>query len=126
MIAHSPAPVMRTTAPLIVQLPLAVNDTGRPDEAVAVTWKSASPAVLSVIEPNVIVWSSSLGQAGAAFPSAEHGAESAGPRFAHSAAERLVASSSAAPASSFPQPIVGVQPCRGLRRADCLMMSATW
>ena len=41
-------------------------------------------------------------------------------------AGRLVASSRAAPASSAPHPIVGVQSTDGSRRADCLMMSATW
>src|SRR3954469_2100044 len=44
---HEPAPVMCTVAPLFVQLPALVNVTGRPDDAVAETVKSASPNVWS-------------------------------------------------------------------------------
>jgi hypothetical protein len=41
---------------LIVQLPLAVKLTGRLDEAVALTAKSAPPKVLFPKALNVIVW----------------------------------------------------------------------
>src|ERR1044072_7686305 len=50
-----PAAVMWTVVPITVQLPLAVNVTAKPDEAVALTAKSASPYVLFAIAPKVIV-----------------------------------------------------------------------
>ena len=46
VMVHEPAPVRWTVLPLIVQLPVGVNVTVRPDEAVAFTSKSASPKVL--------------------------------------------------------------------------------
>ena len=36
--------------------PVAAKETGRPDEAVALTVKSGSPNVLSASGPNEIVW----------------------------------------------------------------------
>jgi len=45
VIVHEPAPVMWTVAPLIVQLPVAVKLSVRPDDAVALTAKSGSPNV---------------------------------------------------------------------------------
>src|SRR5204862_434779 len=41
---------------LTVQLPLAANDTGRPEEAEAETAKSGSPNVLFASAPKEIVW----------------------------------------------------------------------
>jgi hypothetical protein len=55
-IVHEPAPVRRTCAPVTVQLPLAPNVTGRPDEALALTVKSGSPNVLLGSDPKVMVW----------------------------------------------------------------------
>ncbi len=52
---HEPAPVRCTVLPLIVQLPVALKLTGRPELAVALTLKSASPNVLFAKAPNVIV-----------------------------------------------------------------------
>ena len=54
---HEPAPVMWTDAPLTVQLPEAENDTGRPEDADALTAKSGSPNVLPDSAANVIAWS---------------------------------------------------------------------
>ena len=59
VIVHEPAPVRWTTLPETVQLSVAENETGRPDEAVALTVKSASPYVLSNSASNVIVWPAS-------------------------------------------------------------------
>jgi len=53
VIAHEPAPVMCTRLPLTVHCPLAVKLTGKPDEAVALTVKSASPKVLFAKAANV-------------------------------------------------------------------------
>ena len=60
MIVQEPAPV-RFTVPggavlAAVQLPLAARLTVNPEEAVALTLKSASPNVLFARDPNVIVW----------------------------------------------------------------------
>jgi hypothetical protein len=112
--------------PVTVQSPPAVSETGKPDEALAVTVKSESPSALFPIGSNVIVWLSSLGHVGGWSPAVEQTASSACVGSAQAEAERLVASSSAAPASSCPQPIAGVQSVPASRRADCLMMSATW
>jgi hypothetical protein len=43
---HDPAAVMCTVAPLTVQFPLAAKETASPDDADALTVKSASPYVL--------------------------------------------------------------------------------
>ena len=43
VIVHEPGPVRCTVALLTVQLPLAANETGKPEEAVALTVKSGSP-----------------------------------------------------------------------------------
>src|SRR4051812_41572192 len=56
VIVHEPAPVRWTRLPDTVQLSAATNDTGRPDDAVPLTVKSASPNVLPASCPNVIVW----------------------------------------------------------------------
>ena len=56
VIVHEPAPVTCTVDPATVQLPAAANVTGSPDDAVALTVKSASPKVLSGRAANVIVW----------------------------------------------------------------------
>src|SRR6266446_2901754 len=56
VIVHKPAPVRCTTLPLTVQLPLPAKVTAKPDDAVAATPKSASPNVLLVSAPKVIVW----------------------------------------------------------------------
>ena len=53
---HEPAPVMCIVAPLIVQFPDAANETARPEDALALTAKSASPNVLAARTPKVIVW----------------------------------------------------------------------
>src|SRR5207245_1313559 len=68
------------------------------------------------------VGAGTVGHAGPS-PAAEQGLAASGGAVV---AACPVASSSAAPASSTPQPIVGVQRAPALRRADCLMMSATW
>src|SRR6266508_822906 len=47
---------MWTIAAVMVQFPLALKDTGRPDEAEAETAKSGSPNVLFASAPKVIVW----------------------------------------------------------------------
>jgi hypothetical protein len=56
---HEPAPV-RCTVPgdglVTVQLPVGVKLAAKPEEAVALTLKSASPNVLFARDPNVIVW----------------------------------------------------------------------
>src|ERR1043165_4112269 len=57
---HVPAPVMWTVEPLTVQLPVAAKLTARPEDAVALTLKSASPKVLPRRAPKVIVWSALL------------------------------------------------------------------
>src|SRR6267378_2496952 len=60
VIVHWPAPVMCTSVPVTVQLPLAENATGRIarlDEAVALTLKSASREDLFDKASNVICWS---------------------------------------------------------------------
>src|ERR1700674_1380269 len=51
-----PAPVMWTVEPVAVQLPLAPKPTALPEDAVALTAKSALPNVLPARAPNVIVW----------------------------------------------------------------------
>ena len=48
--------MMCTVLPLTVQLPVALKLTASPDDAVALTVKSASPNVLSASAANVIVW----------------------------------------------------------------------
>ena len=53
---HEPGPVRCTVVPLIVQFPDAMNDTGRPEDAVADTSKSGSPYTLSGSGPKSIVW----------------------------------------------------------------------
>ncbi len=50
-----PTPVMVTVPANSEQDPAAVRVTGRPDDAVALTAKGASPYVLSAREANVIV-----------------------------------------------------------------------
>ena len=59
VIVQEPAPAMCTVTPAIEQSPVAVNDTARPELALAATSKSPSPSpyVLSPSSPNVIVWS---------------------------------------------------------------------
>ena len=52
---QEPADVRCTVEPDTVQLPAAANDTGRPDDAVALTEKSGSPNVLFARGPNEIV-----------------------------------------------------------------------
>ena len=52
---QSPAPVMCTVVPVSVQVPVALNETVRPDDAVAETSKSESPYVTPVGGVNVIV-----------------------------------------------------------------------
>src|SRR5262245_25466220 len=56
VIVQVPAPVIRTVVPPTVQLPLASNETARPDEAVALIVKSASPKVRSARGVKAIVW----------------------------------------------------------------------
>src|SRR4051794_39029620 len=53
---HEPAPVMRSVAPLTVQLPVAANATGKPEVAVATRATSVSPNVLFASAAKVIVW----------------------------------------------------------------------
>ena len=55
VIVQLPAPVIWTESPVTTQLPLASKVTVRPEEAVALTAKSASPNVLSGSAANVIV-----------------------------------------------------------------------
>ena len=55
MTVHEPVDVRCTVEPDTVQLPAAAKDTGRPDDAVALTVKSGSPNVLSGSAPNEIV-----------------------------------------------------------------------
>src|SRR5262249_23561704 len=52
---HEPAPMMWTVEPDTVQLPVAENETGSPDELVAETPKSGAPNVTSGSAPNAIV-----------------------------------------------------------------------
>src|SRR3954464_13118824 len=103
MSVQTPPPVTCTFAPLPVHAPLGASETRRPDDAVALTWKSGLPSFLSGSGPNVIVCRASTGQDGPA-PAVEHGPA------ATPICVRLVASSSAAPASRTPQPMTGVQP----------------
>src|SRR3954468_12490771 len=56
VIVHEPAPVKCTLFVLMVHWPLPVKLTANPDEAVALTGKSASPNVLLPKALNVIVW----------------------------------------------------------------------
>jgi len=56
VIVHEPAPVRCTVVPLTVQVPVAAKETFRPDDAVALTLKSALPSLLPVSAPNAIVW----------------------------------------------------------------------
>src|SRR5580765_7831890 len=102
-----------------------MNETGRPDDAFALTLKSGSPTCLFGSFLNVIVWSFSIGHVAGALPFAEQLAPDVFGVSAQAEAGRLVASSSAAPASRIPQPIAGVQSV-DVRLADCLRMSATW
>src|SRR5437868_2400852 len=53
---HEPAPVMWTLAPVTLQLPLAPNVTVSGDVVLLLTTKSASPKVLPLKAPNVMVW----------------------------------------------------------------------
>ena len=53
---QDPAPVIVTVVVAIVQLPLALKLTARPDEAVALTEKLGSPYDLFGNAPNVTVW----------------------------------------------------------------------
>src|SRR6185503_12771604 len=55
---HEPAPVMCTVADAMVHAPLAASVTGSPDDALALTSKSASSQTWSAIGASVIVWSS--------------------------------------------------------------------
>src|SRR5205823_3445780 len=54
-IEHEPAPVMWTRFPLTVQLPVALNVTCRPDDAIAAIVKSGFPYVLFGRGPKVMV-----------------------------------------------------------------------
>ena len=54
---QEPAPVMWTVLPATVHGPLAEKDTGRPESAVAVTVKSASPGAFGARASKVMVWS---------------------------------------------------------------------
>lgn len=56
VMVQEPAPVRWTVDPATLQLPLAEKLTARLEEAVALTVKSGSPAVLAGSAPNVIVW----------------------------------------------------------------------
>ena len=56
VIVHEPAPVRVTRVPATVQLPEAEKLTVKPDVAVALTLKSASPKVLPGKAAKVIVW----------------------------------------------------------------------
>jgi hypothetical protein len=123
---QTPRPTMWTVARRIVHVPLAANETGSRDEAVALTLKSPSAVVLVRRVAKRMVWEASLGHATARLPSAEQMASDEVLPADHPAAERLMARSRAAPASRTPQPRSGVQSDPALRRADCLMMSATW
>ena len=53
---HEPAPEMCTVAPVMVHFADAANDTARPEDALALTAKSALPNVLAARTPKVIVW----------------------------------------------------------------------
>ena len=53
---HEPAPVRWTLVPLMVQAPSAMKATGRPDDVVASSVKSAVPKVVSASGSNEIVW----------------------------------------------------------------------
>jgi hypothetical protein len=54
---QEPPLVMYTTPPKKKQEPLALKETGKPEDAVAWGAKAGSPYVLSAIGSNVIVWS---------------------------------------------------------------------
>src|SRR5512133_2992898 len=99
MIVHQPSTRRWTVARLMLQAPYAVYETGRPDDAVALTLKSRSPTCLFGSALKVIVWFFSVGQVAGASPSAEQTAPSVFGVVAQSDAGRLVASSTAAPAS---------------------------
>src|SRR5215471_5188314 len=110
----------------MLHAPVAVNETGRPDDAVAFGVKSRAPMRLFAIAGKVTVWlCSSAGHVAGALPNAEQLAPSVFGVSAQADAGRLVASRSAAPASRSPQPMSGVQ-SDDWRLADCLRMSATW
>jgi len=53
---HVPARFRCTVVPLTEQLPLAANNTVKPEDAVACTVKSGAPKVLSGSAAKVIVW----------------------------------------------------------------------
>ena len=55
VIVHEPAPVIVTVEPLTVQFPLEAKVTANPELAVADTTKGASPKILLVSAPKVIV-----------------------------------------------------------------------
>ena len=62
VITHAPAPLMCTCAGDVVELSVhgpdaTASETVKPELEVAEIPKSASPNVLSVIAPNVIIWS---------------------------------------------------------------------
>ena len=56
LIEQLPVPVSVTVVPASVQAPLALNVTGRPDEAVALMVKGGSPKRLFGSAPKLIVW----------------------------------------------------------------------
>ena len=93
-----------------------MNETGKPDDAYAFTLKSRSPRCLFAIRLKMIVWLFSLGHVGRLIrrtPSRRH--PSVFGVVANAEAGRLVASSSAAPASRVPQPMLRRPVRRGPR-----------
>src|SRR4051794_2316953 len=109
VIVHQPTPVRCTVLPLTAQGPDALSVTRNLDVADAFTLKSRSPTRLSASVPNTIVWLFSVGHVGGALPKAEQAAPLVLGVASHAEAARLVASSTAAPASRIPQPMSGVQ-----------------
>src|SRR3954468_12269095 len=109
MTPQTPTPVRCTVARRMVHIPLAVKETGNPDDAIALILKSRSPAVRSRRAAKRMVWSASLGHMAGGLASAEQTQSDERPRADHAAKVRLVAGSSAAPASRAPQPMPGVQ-----------------
>src|SRR5947208_12304484 len=124
VIVHQPAPVRCTVLPATAQGPEALSVTGRADVAEAFTLKPGSPTRLSASAANRIDWFFSVGHVAGALPSAEQTAPPVFGVLAHEEAARLVASSTAVPASRIPQPMSGVQ-SEAVRLADSLRMSAT-
>src|SRR3954454_20950419 len=124
VIVHQPTPVRCTFMPATVQGPEPESVTGRFEVVDTFTLKSRSPRRLCASVVNRIVWLFSVGHVAGVLPSAEQAAPAVFGVSAHADARRLVASSSAAPASRMPQPIPRVQSAL-VRVADCLRMSAT-